>query len=129
MASLSTCHLGLWLGWQILLNLLNLNATIGRYLTRSVHQEEQLSDSLSDSQLWLNVLTNGICFQRMVHNQPFYFQVKAQNSMGLSSTTSCQLPTYDMTLPEGRVTPDFSSTSHPGLLQGSAFVRRFSHCQ
>ena len=23
MASLSTCHLGLWLGWQILLNLVN----------------------------------------------------------------------------------------------------------
>ena len=25
MASLSTCHLGLWLGWQILLNLVNEN--------------------------------------------------------------------------------------------------------
>ena len=24
MASLSTCHLGLWLGWQILLNIVNL---------------------------------------------------------------------------------------------------------
>ena len=26
MASLSTCHLGLWLGWQILLNLVKLAA-------------------------------------------------------------------------------------------------------
>ena len=26
MASLSTCHLGLWLGWQILLNLVKLKA-------------------------------------------------------------------------------------------------------
>ena len=25
MASLSTCHLGLWLGWQILLNLVKLH--------------------------------------------------------------------------------------------------------
>ena len=25
MASLSTCHLGLWLGWQILLNLVKIN--------------------------------------------------------------------------------------------------------
>ncbi|KAI0241220.1 hypothetical protein LSAT2_032838 [Lamellibrachia satsuma] len=63
-----------------------------------------------------------VLFQTMVQSRPLYFRVKAQNSMGLSSTTSCQLPTYDMTLPEGRITPDFSSTSHPGLLQGSALV-------
>ena len=29
MASLSTCHLGLWLGWQILLNLLTLDIRFG----------------------------------------------------------------------------------------------------
>ena len=28
MASLSTCHLGLWLGWQILLNLVKCSATV-----------------------------------------------------------------------------------------------------
>ena len=27
MASLSTCHLGLWLGWQILLNLVKIKQT------------------------------------------------------------------------------------------------------
>ena len=28
MASLSTCHLGLWLGWQILLNLVKVNTLV-----------------------------------------------------------------------------------------------------
>ena len=42
--------------------------------------------------------------------------------MGLSAVTSCELPTYDMTLPEGRITPDFRSTSHRELLQGSVLA-------
>ena len=58
----------------------------------------------------------------MVHSVPLYFSVSATNSMGLSATSTCHLPTYDMTLPVGRVTPDFRSTSHPGLLHGSALA-------
>ena len=61
-------------------------------------------------------------FQTMVHSVPLYFRVQATNTMGLSSTTSCQIPTYDMTLPVGRITSDFSSTSHPGIIQVSALA-------
>jgi len=61
-------------------------------------------------------------FQRMVHSVPLYFLVKAKNSMGLTSSTSCQLSTYDMTLPQGRVMFDFSSTSHTGMLRGSTLA-------
>ena len=61
-------------------------------------------------------------FQTLVHSIPLYFSVKAQNSMGLSAVTSCELSTYDMTLPEGRITPDFRSTSHREVLQGSALA-------
>ncbi|KAI0212798.1 hypothetical protein LSAT2_002240, partial [Lamellibrachia satsuma] len=63
-----------------------------------------------------------VVVRRMVHSIRLYFRVKAKNSMGLSTMTSCELPTYDMTLPEGRITADFSSTSHPELLQGSALA-------
>ncbi|XP_019642103.1 PREDICTED: uncharacterized protein LOC109483513 [Branchiostoma belcheri] len=38
----------------------------------------------------------------------------------LTSLVTCELPTYDLTLPGGRVTPDFLSTSHPGILRASA---------
>jgi len=58
----------------------------------------------------------------MVHSRRLYFRVKAQNSMGTSAVSLCELPTYDMTLPEGRITPDFRSTSHRELLQGSALA-------
>ncbi|KAK2165039.1 hypothetical protein NP493_1368g00012 [Ridgeia piscesae] len=63
-----------------------------------------------------------VVVRTLVHSIHLYFSVKAQNSMGLSAVTSCELPTYDMTLPEGRITPDFRSTSHRELLQGSALA-------
>ena len=45
MASLSTCHLGLWLGWQILLNLVK--------FTTVVRKEENLAVRGSHMQLQL----------------------------------------------------------------------------
>ena len=42
MASLSTCHLGLWLGWQILLNLVKLHD--GHLCDTSVSSEVVLSE-------------------------------------------------------------------------------------
>ena len=38
MASLSTCHLGLWLGWQILLNLVK-SCTL-HYVTNPIHHTQ-----------------------------------------------------------------------------------------
>ncbi|XP_078585864.1 uncharacterized protein LOC144867675 [Branchiostoma floridae x Branchiostoma japonicum] len=51
---------------------------------------------------------------------PLYFTVTASNSAQQTSLATCELPTYDVTLPGGRVTPDFISTSHPGILRASA---------
>ena len=61
-------------------------------------------------------------FQKMVHSIPLYFRVMAKNSMGSTSTISCELPTYDMTLPEGRITASFGSTSYPEALRGSTLA-------
>ena len=46
----------------------------------------------------------------------------AKNSMGSTSTISCELPTYDMTLPEGRITASVGSTSYPEALRGSTLA-------
>ncbi|XP_066298079.1 uncharacterized protein [Branchiostoma lanceolatum] len=53
---------------------------------------------------------------------PLYFTVTASNSAQQTSLATCELPTYDVTLPGGRVTPDFISTSHPNILRSSAVV-------
>ena len=44
------------------------------------------------------------------------------NNGGGMSTATCSLPTFDVTLPTGRITPDFKSTSHPHILRASAVV-------
>ncbi|XP_077992165.1 uncharacterized protein LOC144446291 [Glandiceps talaboti] len=51
---------------------------------------------------------------------PFYFTVTAVNSAKVTTKATCEIPTYDVTLPGGRVTPDFRSTSHPSILKASA---------
>ena len=44
MASLSTCHLGLWLGWQILLNLV-------KQEEEEEEEEEEIMSSLTSSKV------------------------------------------------------------------------------
>ena len=62
MASLSTCHLGLWLGWQILLNLVN--ATYIREKKRTLgtrikeHKEDAEKASASRRYTWSNRKTS-----------------------------------------------------------------------
>ncbi|XP_070573761.1 uncharacterized protein [Ptychodera flava] len=51
-----------------------------------------------------------------------HFTVKATDSAGNMAMATCSLPTYDVTLPGGRVTPDFYSTSRPDVLRASAVV-------
>ena len=110
-----------------------LSQHVGQSPSQDTHMSTLRSASLhffcnSVSYIWETIATKINCifrivvFQRMVHSIRLYFRVKAKNSMGLSAMTSCELPTYDMTLPEGRITADFSSTSHPELLQGSALA-------
>ncbi|XP_072048753.1 uncharacterized protein [Amphiura filiformis] len=53
---------------------------------------------------------------------PLYFTVTAHNSAGGTATVTCVLPTYDLTVPTGRIEPAFSTTSHPSILTASAVV-------
>ena len=53
---------------------------------------------------------------------PLYFTITATNSMGLSSSVQCLLPNYDVTLPAGRFTLAFKSTSRTDTLDASLFI-------
>lgn len=46
----------------------------------------------------------------------------AENSAGTRSRVNCWLLTYDTTLPTGRITPDFSTTSNPTIIKASALA-------
>ena len=60
--------------------------------------------------------------QNLPGGNPLYFTVYAVNSAGGTSTATCSLSTFDVTLPTGRITPYFKSTSHPHILRASAVV-------
>ena len=51
-----------------------------------------------------------------------YFTLFAQNSQGSRSSVTCELPTYDITLPSGRFEAAFSTTSNPDVLQAYVVV-------
>ncbi|CAH1802680.1 unnamed protein product [Owenia fusiformis] len=53
---------------------------------------------------------------------PLYFLIIALNNQGASASIECELPTYDMTLPKGRMIPDFHSSSHPHILRASGMA-------
>ena len=50
---------------------------------------------------------------------PLYFTVTARNSEGLTADSRCSIPTYDTTLPSGRVEQSFDVSTNPFIL--SAF--------
>ncbi|KAK3609657.1 hypothetical protein CHS0354_035942 [Potamilus streckersoni] len=54
--------------------------------------------------------------------QPLYFTVWAENSAGNRARATCQLPTYDITLPSGRFTAEFVRTSNPSTLKATVVV-------
>lgn len=58
----------------------------------------------------------------MPTGQIIYFTVTAKNNGGGSRDTTCQLSTYDQTLPTGRVRPQFETTSNPTVLKVSIMV-------
>ncbi|CAH1802777.1 unnamed protein product [Owenia fusiformis] len=53
---------------------------------------------------------------------PLYFLIIASNNQGASASIECKLSTYDMTLPKGRMIPDFHSSSHPHILRASGMA-------
>ncbi|XP_022102001.1 uncharacterized protein LOC110985344 [Acanthaster planci] len=65
---------------------------------------------------------SAIISQILLGGHPLHFTVYAMNNGGGTATATCSLPTFDVTLPTGRITPDFTSTSHPHILRASAVV-------
>ncbi|XP_069134862.1 uncharacterized protein [Argopecten irradians] len=53
---------------------------------------------------------------------PLYFTVKARNTQGLEAFSYCMLPTYDTTIPDGRVDPSYKFSSHPNKISGTVVV-------
>ncbi len=58
----------------------------------------------------------------MTGGVPVYFTVTASNNGGGTSTVTCSLPTYDVTLPAGRIDPAFRKSSHPYIIEATAVV-------
>ncbi|KAL5013969.1 hypothetical protein ScPMuIL_008239 [Solemya velum] len=53
---------------------------------------------------------------------PLYLTVTGTDDAGVSTTISCTLPSYDVTVPSGRFTTAFTSTSNPQVLLASVVV-------
>ncbi len=53
---------------------------------------------------------------------PLFFTITASNNGGGKSTVTCDLPTYDVTLPAGRIEPAFRRSSHPYILEATAVI-------
>nr|XP_006820036.1 PREDICTED: uncharacterized protein LOC102804939 [Saccoglossus kowalevskii] len=62
----------------------------------------------------------------MVDGMPLYYTATLSNQGDLSITATCDLQTYDLTIPSGRVTPDFLSSSHPSILRASSVINEDS---
>ncbi|KAK3612537.1 hypothetical protein CHS0354_024514 [Potamilus streckersoni] len=53
---------------------------------------------------------------------PLYFTMYAENSAGARSSVACRLETYDVTIPGGRFSADFITSSNPTTLKASVLV-------
>ncbi|XP_062596534.1 uncharacterized protein LOC134257978, partial [Saccostrea cucullata] len=53
---------------------------------------------------------------------PLYFTVHVANEAGVSVPATCQLETFDMTIPGGRMSEAFRSTSNPRVMKGLVTV-------
>jgi len=64
-----------------------------------------------------------ILFQRLsATGLPLHFTVTVANDAGASVKAVCQIPTYDITIPVGRFSLDFSTTSNAAVLLSSIVV-------
>ena len=57
---------------------------------------------------------------------PLFFSVHAENSAGVRATATCILPTFDVTLPTGRLHSEFTSTSNPTTIKASVVMHEDS---
>lgn len=55
-----------------------------------------------------------------------HFTVIAENSAGERSKASCDLPTYDVTLPDGRFQEEFITSSNPDALKAAVKINEDS---
>ena len=55
-----------------------------------------------------------------------YFTVIVENDSGQKSQTSCYLPTYDVTLPNGRFQEEFITSSNPDELRAAVKIHEDS---
>lgn len=53
---------------------------------------------------------------------PLYFTVNVANEAGVSVPATCKLETFDMTIPGGRMSEAFRSTSNPRVMKGLVTV-------
>ena len=60
--------------------------------------------------------------QKMHTGQRLYFKISARNNAGGVAHTTCEMSTYDMTLPTGRVKAGYSSSSDPNEMQASLIL-------
>ncbi len=69
-------------------------------------------------------LTFHVCFflQQLKGGVPLYFSAILKNSEGSRSIATCYIPTYDITLPIGRVDRESKFTSNTRIVRGSAVV-------
>ncbi|XP_033105583.1 uncharacterized protein LOC117107873 isoform X2 [Anneissia japonica] len=77
------------------------------------------SDVISDMELGGAVTTANVDMKGGV---PLFFTVNVKSNEGLTSRATCSIHTYDITLPAGRLTPGFLSTSRPDILRCSTLV-------
>ena len=54
--------------------------------------------------------------------QKLYFMITARNNAGGEAHTTCEMSTYDMTLPTGRVKAGYRSSSDPNEMQASLIL-------
>ena len=59
---------------------------------------------------------------RLVSGKRLYFTIVAVNQQGLTALTSCELSTYDTTLPSGWIRPSYLLSSHPSYIGATLAV-------
>lgn len=60
--------------------------------------------------------------QKLPGGVPLYWSVKGKNDQGGEAITTCSLPTYDNTLPDGRLEASYEYSSHPHKISGTLIL-------
>ena len=61
-----------------------------------------------------------LCLQKLnPPGKPLYFTIYAENKAGTRASVTCSLPTFDVTLPTGRMTAEFTTSSNPTIIKAT----------